>query len=208
MNLSRQNKHVKIVNSIALLLCAAMVCAVTTAVVAAQAGQALSADLGRYYFASPAAETVARADLNAALDHLEKLKGQINTGAHFLLVLQSYEDVLVLYRRRDGYLRLRCSQNRKDAACGKNEKLGSEVSQRTSFLNPEILAIPEGRLQVLMADSPSLKTYKFAIEDIRREAEHVLPGSEEGCSIASILRSQGGSTISMIKSCRAFPSEP
>ena len=180
MNLSRQNKYVKIVNSIALLLCAATVGAVTTAGVAAQAGPALSADLGRYYFASPAAETAARADLNAALDHLEKLKGQVNTGARLLLVLQSYEDVLVIYRRHDGYLRLRCSQNRKDAACGENEKLGSEVSLRTSFLNPEILAIPEGRLQAFMADSPSLKRYKFAIEDIRREAEHVLPGPEEG----------------------------
>jgi oligoendopeptidase F len=168
----------KIIDSIPLLLCAAM-----TAVVAAQtpqAGQALSADLGRYYFASPAAEVAARGDLDSALEHLEKFKGQINTGPHLLNALQSYEAVLKLYRRHEGYLRLRCSLNRKDVACDENEKLGSEVSRKTSFLNPEILAIPSGRLRAFMVASPRLKTYKFAIEDIRREAEHVLPGPEEG----------------------------
>lgn len=147
---------------------------------APQAGQPLSADLGRYYFASPAAELAARADLNSALDHLQKFQGQINTAAHLLQALQSYEAVLKLYRRHDGYLRLRCSLNRKDVACDENEKLGSEVSGKTSFLNPEILAISNERLQAFMAASPPLKLYEFAIADIRREAEHVLPGSEEG----------------------------
>jgi oligoendopeptidase F len=168
----------KIINSVPLLLWAAM-----SAVVAAQtpqAGQALLADLGRYYFASPAAETAARGDLDSALQHLETYKGQINTGAHLLHALQSYEAVLKLYRRHDGYLRLRCSLNRKDVACDENEKLGSEVSRRTSFLNPQILAIPKKRLQAFMVASSPLKMYKFAIEDIRREAEHVLPGPEEG----------------------------
>ncbi|MGB9233432.1 MAG: M3 family metallopeptidase [Terriglobales bacterium] len=168
----------KIIGSISLLLFAAL-----TAVVAAQtppAGQALSADLGRYYFASPSAEVASRADLDSALEHLETFNGRINTGARLFDALQSYEAVLKLYRRHDGYLRLRCSLNRKDVACDENEKLGSGVSARTSFLNPEILAIPKERLHAFMIASPQLKTYEFAIADIRREAEHVLLGPEQG----------------------------
>ena len=169
----------KIIHSILLLF----LCAVMSAAVAAQTpptGQALYADLGRYYFASPASEVAARADLNSALESLDKFKGRINTGAHLLQALQSYEADLKLYRRHEGYLRLRCSLNRKDVACEENEKLGSEVNRRTSFLNPEILAIPSGRLQAFTVASPPLKMYKFAIADIRREAEHVLPGPEQG----------------------------
>jgi oligoendopeptidase F len=104
---------------------------------------------------------------------------RINTGAALLDALQAYEDVLRIYRLHDGYLRLRCAQNRKDVACEANEKLGSEVSARTSFLNPEILAIPNVRLQAFMAASPRLKTYEFALKDIRHEAQHVLPAAEQ-----------------------------
>jgi len=144
------------------------------------AGQAVSVDLGRYYFASPEAEVAARADLDSALEHLDKFKGRINTGTGLFDALQSYEDVLKIYRRHEGYLRLRCSLDRKDPACEANEKLESEISARTSFLNAEILAIPMGRLQGFMIASPRLRTYEFAIEDIRREAQHVLPAVEQG----------------------------
>ena len=143
------------------------------------AGQSLSADLGRYYFASPEAEAAARANLDAALESLDKFKGRINSGMALLGALQSYEDVLKIYRRHEGYLRLLCSLNRKDAACQANEKLGSDVSAKTAFLNPEILAIPNPQLQAFMAASPGLKVYDFAIEDVRHEAQHVLPASEQ-----------------------------
>jgi len=166
----------KITDYILMLFCA------TGGVVAAQmppSGQALSADLGRYYFASPQVEVAARADLDSALERLEKFKGHINTGLQLLHAMQSYEAVLKLYRHHEGYLHLRCSLNRKDAACDENEKLGSEASRRTSFLAPQVLAIPEKRLQAFMAASPPLKSYRFAITGIRREAGHVLPAKEQ-----------------------------
>jgi oligoendopeptidase F len=140
---------------------------------------AFSADLARYYFASPEAELAARADLDAALKHIGTFHGQINTGQHLLNVLQSYEDVQKIYRRHETYLRLRCSQNRKDQACTANLKLGSEVNAATAFLSPEILAIPEAQLQAFKADEPGLKLYLFALEDIRRDSPHTLPGTEQ-----------------------------
>jgi oligoendopeptidase F len=138
-----------------------------------------SADLARYYFTSPEAEIAARTDLDATLKHISTFHGQINTGQRLLNVLQSYEDVQKIYRRHETYLRLRCSQNRKDPACDANAKLGSEVNAATAFLSPEILAIPEAQLQGFQSAEPGLKPYQFALEDIRRDSPHTLPGTEQ-----------------------------
>jgi oligoendopeptidase F len=138
-----------------------------------------SADLARYYFASPEAEIAARTDVDSALKRLRTFHGQINSGERLLNALQSYEDVQKIYRRHETYLRLRCSQSRKDSACASNAQLGSEVNAATAFLFPEILAIPEAQLQAFQASEPGLKPYQFALEDIRRDSAHMLPGTEE-----------------------------
>lgn len=139
----------------------------------------LCADLARYYFASPEAEIAARSDLDSALKRLGDLRGQINTGQRLLSALESYEAVLKLYRRHETYLRLRCSQNRKDPACDANTKLESEVNEKTAFLSSEILAIPEAQLRGFQSTEPSLKPYQFALEDIRRDSPHTLSGTEQ-----------------------------
>ena len=151
-----------------------------TAINAQTASQTpLSADLARYYFASPETEISARVDLDSAVKRLGNFRGQINTGQRLLGALQSYEEVLKLYRRHETYLRVRCSQNRKAPACDANAKLGSEVNAATAFLSPEILAIPEAQLQGFQSAEPGLKPYQFALEDIRRDSPHTLPGTEQ-----------------------------
>jgi oligoendopeptidase F len=156
-------------------------CVVIHTTAGAQTGppQPLTVDLGRYYFGSLDAETAARTDLDASLKRLGKLQGQINTGSRLLDALQSYEEVLKLYHHHDAYLRLRCSQNRKDPACEAEGKLGSEVNAGTAFLTPEILAISPEQLQRFQAAESGLKVYKFALEDIRRDASHVLASPEQ-----------------------------
>ena len=139
----------------------------------------LSADFARYYFASPEAEIAARSDLDSALQRLGSFKGQINTGQRLFRALQSYEEVLKLYRRHETYLHLRCSQNRKDPSCDANAKLAAEVNAATAFLSPEILAIPEAQLHEFQSAEPGLKPYQFALEDVRRDSPHTLPGAEQ-----------------------------
>ena len=163
--------------SLIFLFCPAIHVTATNAQTASQTP--LSADLARYYFKSPEAELAARSELESALKPLVNLKGQINTGQRLLGALQFYEEVLKLYRRHETYLRLRCSQNRKAPACDANAKLGSEVSAATAFLSPEILAIPEAQLQGFQSAEPGLKPYQFALEDIRRDSPHTLPGTEQ-----------------------------
>lgn len=149
--------------------------------VSAQAptASAMSADLPRYYFKTPADEIAARAELNAALDQMGRFKGKVNSAPQLLDVLQQYDSIQKLFAKHEGYLHLLCSLNRKDAACDADTALESDVDARTAFLNPEILAIPEDHLRTFLNEEPGLASYRFALSDIRRDAPHLLPGPEQ-----------------------------
>src|SRR5450755_1610293 len=140
---------------------------------------ALSADLSRYYFKTPADEVAARAELNAALDAMGRYKGQLNSAHQLLGVLRQYDTVQKLFAKHEGYLHLRCSLDRKDTAREADRELESDVDTKTTFLDPEILAIPEDRLDAYVKEEPVLAEYRFALSDIRRDRPHLLPGPEQ-----------------------------
>jgi oligoendopeptidase F len=139
----------------------------------------LSADLARYYFKTPAEESAARAELNAALDALSRFKGQLDSAHQLLSALRQYDTIQKLFAKHEGYLHLRCALDRKDAACEADQAIQSDVAARTAFLNPEILAISEDRLRAFLNQEAALADYRFALSDIRRDAPHLLPGSEQ-----------------------------
>jgi oligoendopeptidase F len=140
---------------------------------------ALSADLARYYFKTPAEEIAARAELNAALDQMGRFKGQVHSATQLLGVLRQYDAVQILFAKHERYLHLRCSLNRKDAACDADKALESDTDAKTAFLDPEILAIPEDRLRAFLKEEPALAKYRFALSDIRRDRPHLLPEAEQ-----------------------------
>ena len=140
---------------------------------------ALSADLSRYYFQTPAEEVVARAELKAALDEMGRFKGQLNSGSQLLGILRQYDVVQKLFAKHEAYLHLRCALNRKDAACDTDKALESDADAKTAFLDPEILAFPEDRLRAFLNEEPALAEYRFALSDIRRAAPHLLPEAEQ-----------------------------
>ncbi len=139
----------------------------------------LSANLSRYYFASPKAELAARTDLDNAVAQLVALKGKINSAAQLLEALRTYDTVQDLFAKHEGYLHFVCSQNRKDPACEADEKIESDVDSKVAFLAPEILAIPEESLRKFVAQEPALDRYRYALADMRRNAPYTLPGPEQ-----------------------------
>ena len=136
---------------------------------------ALSADLSRYYFKTPAEEVAARPELNAALDQMRRFKGRLDSGSQLLGVLRQYDVVQNLSAKHERYLHLRCALNRKDVACEADNLLVSDVAAKTAFLDPEVLAIPEDRLRAFFDQEPALAEYRFALSRIRRGQPHLLP---------------------------------
>lgn len=55
----------------------------------------------------------------------------------------------------------------------------AKVSAAMSFFTPELLSAPEETLQSYMDAEPALKQYRFVIEDVLREKQHVLTQAEE-----------------------------
>lgn len=57
--------------------------------------------------------------------------------------------------------------------------LAVKVSSSASFVVPELLAMPEGRLKEFRATSKKMELYNHAFEDILRKKEHILSSVEE-----------------------------
>ena len=57
--------------------------------------------------------------------------------------------------------------------------LAVEANGAGSFVTPEILAIPEKTLEEFLAREPRLELYRFALEQITRVRNHVLPAEQE-----------------------------
>jgi oligoendopeptidase F len=156
-----------------------MVCASGKAFTQNSARQpGISVDLPKLFFTTPAAEVAARAELFAALQKLEQTKGQINSATSLFNALRMRDEVAETLAKHEAYLHLRCSLNRKDAACDDREKLESEVNAKTAFLDPEILSIPEDKLSAFWKQESGLNSYRFAIAEIRRESAYLLPAAE------------------------------
>ena len=141
--------------------------------------KSFSADLSRYYFTSPEAERAARPEFESALNRLERYKGHLDRGTQLLNAFHEYENVLRLYYKHEAYVRLRCAQNRKDAACDERGKLEAQLTSRTAFLTAEIIALPARRVKMFTRQTPGLQPYQFEIEDIRHNAAHALPAAQQ-----------------------------
>src|SRR5262249_36484490 len=63
--------------------------------------------------------------------------------------------------------------------------------QATSWFNPELLAIPLTTVRQWMTDQPALALYRFAIEELYRQQEHVL--DEKGEHLLSLATQFGTS---------------
>src|SRR5262245_45848052 len=57
--------------------------------------------------------------------------------------------------------------------------LFAKAAQASAWFDPELLKIPLGEVQAWMAASPELAVYRFAIEDLYRQQEHVLDDKGE-----------------------------
>lgn len=73
-----------------------------------------------------------------------------------------------------------------DSRIGKYQSMAGDIqsvlvaySAASSFATPEILAIPEEKLQAFFAQEPKLERYRRVIENTRRMKEHVLTPAEE-----------------------------
>ncbi|WBW99681.1 oligoendopeptidase F [Oceanirhabdus sp. W0125-5] len=71
------------------------------------------------------------------------------------------------------------TQNQYQALKSKIQAFAAEFGSYVSFMNPELLSLPEGTMEKFLEEKEELKLYKFMIEDLLRNKPHVLSQKEE-----------------------------
>jgi len=80
------------------------------------------------------------------------------------------------------------------------ESLGVKLDAATSWVRPELLALPPGRIQAATTSEPRLKPWRFFLEDVLRWKPHTLPAEEEQLvSMAGELANAPQTTASVLR---------
>ena len=139
----------------------------------------------------------ARTELNRRIDEYAELKGTLGAGPDRVLAAFLLNDALgQLAYKVHFYASLKYDEDQRDNSVnGKRQQvmaLMAKWQEATSWFNPELLAIPIERVREWMADNPRLATYRFAIEEIFRQQEHVL--DEQGERLLSLSARLSGAS--------------
>ncbi|MBU0985080.1 MAG: oligoendopeptidase F [candidate division Zixibacteria bacterium] len=122
--------------------------------------------------------------LKAGLPRFEAYRGHLGDSARTLLECLKLRDELdILSDNISSYAYLKLDEDNRvseyQELVGRAQALGSELSEATSFVEPELLSIDSDRLKAFLAENPELNVYRFHLEDLIRRKQHVLPEREE-----------------------------
>lgn len=116
------------------------------------------------------------------INDFKKFSGKLKTDAQIKKVLDEYFSLSVSIERLSGYAYMVYdSDTRNNGSIGlkKNaEKIGTDFSEASSFLKPELLKLPENRLTALIKNK-QFKNYDRYLSGLVREKKHVLSEKEE-----------------------------
>src|SRR5437762_10568372 len=126
-----------------------------------------------------------------AYDELEKkiaayaaLQGTLARGADQLLAAMKLSDEIGQLTYKVWYFAsLKYDEDQRDNQINAKRQqvqiLFAKASQASAWFNPELLKIPLPNVQAWMAGNADLAMYRFAIEDLDRQQEHVLDDKGE-----------------------------
>ncbi|MDF2571873.1 MAG: pepF1, partial [Sporomusa sp.] len=149
-----------------------------------------------------ASENQWQADFTKVKDSLPKISGfkeTLSQSADKLAAcLKLRDEINILAGKLFAYARLQRDENtanaKYQALVGKTEGLLTETSSATSFIEPEILAIPDKVLSTFRAEQ-SLAEYNFYFDNLTRQKKHVLSPAEEEILSRSTEATQAAENI-------------
>jgi oligoendopeptidase F len=127
----------------------------------------------------------------AAYDELETkiaayaaLQGTLEHGPPYLLAAMKLSDEIGQLTYKVWYFAgLKYDEDQRDNQINAKRQqvqiLFAKASQASAWFNPELLAIPLPTIQQWMKDNGDLAVYRFALEDLYRQQEHVLDDKGE-----------------------------
>jgi oligoendopeptidase F len=123
-------------------------------------------------------------ELADGIERLKAFEGTLGrSGGQLLAAFQAQDAVGALMYRVWYYASLQYDQDQRDNEVNARRQqvqiLFAKHQQAVSWFNPELLAIPADTVRAWMDASPELAVYRFAIESLWHEQEHVLDADGE-----------------------------
>lgn len=134
-----------------------------------------------------ASESAWQADfdkLRSDLEQVSKYKGRLSESAQTLAACLKYRDEIgIIAGKLYSFARMHRDENsantRYQAMTGKVEALLAEAGAATAFIEPEIIALPEDKLNQFRKQEGQLKDYAYYFNNLARQKKHVLSPAEE-----------------------------
>ena len=128
-------------------------------------------------------------ELDAKIAAYAALQGTLSKGTESLLdAMRLSDDIGQLTYKVWYFASLKYDEDQRDNQANARRQqvqiLFAKASQASAWFNPELLAIPLTTVQSWMNGSAALNVYRFAIEDLYRQQEHVL--DEKGEHLLSL----------------------
>lgn len=121
--------------------------------------------------------------LEPQIEILSSYKGKLHDYDAFLSFYQTEEKVTHLLYRLYAYIHLNSDLNLKDQEkSAKNQQMQlllAKLSQKTSFVSPELIQIGQEKIMSFCDQSDFLNTYRFQFEKLFHQQKHVLDGDQE-----------------------------
>jgi oligoendopeptidase F len=122
--------------------------------------------------------------IRADLPKLAEMQGTLDQGADRLLAALTLDDAIgERLTRVYSYAGLWKDEDNANAeavaAHDRAVTLSVEASQVSSYLQPEILALPDGTVDRYLEEQPGLAVYRHVLESLLRQREHVLSAEQE-----------------------------
>ncbi len=151
-------------------------------------------------FATPQAFDAARQQLAKRLPELDAHRGTLGgSPAAMKGTLDLYFALAKDLGRIGSYASMRSDEDTRvaDALGARQEvmQLAAEFSSHSSWIAPEVLALPPGTVAKFLTQEPGLAPYRFFLEDLERQRAHTLSQGEEKILAESGLVSPAPSTI-------------
>jgi oligoendopeptidase F len=165
-----------------------------------------------HLFTSDAAWQKERKALTSSFAEISKCKGKLKRGKRMVLsclqqIFQTRKRLHMLlnyaHRKHDQDTRQAKYQGYKQVI----DKLATEYSEVTSFVEPELLALPENKLRAMIKDK-TLADYNQYLREMLRLKPHILsPAEEKLLASTSLMREAGYNTYSTFSGADlTFPS--
>lgn len=135
-------------------------------------------------YPSDKAWQIAKESIESRFDDIAKFKGQLASSSQKLAeCLTLASDIQKELGRLYSYAQMKSDQDTRNsqylAASQQMEQILTKFNSVSSFIEPEILALPKEKLSQYLAENDQLSDYDFYLSDLLRRKEHMLSEKEE-----------------------------